>query len=260
MPVLPGAEPFAADGHGALARTGALLIHGFTGCPQSMRPWAQYLAAAGLTTSCPRLPGHGTRWQDLNATQWPDWFAAVSGALDALAAKCDRVVVLGLSMGGTLALRLAEVRPAAVAGLVLVNPSLTSEKRALPLLGLLKWILPSLPGIGSDIKAPGVRELAYARMPVRALASLVDLWGVTRAELAAVRAPILLLRSATDHVVEPVNARLLLEGVSSTDVTERVLPESYHVATLDNDRETIFAESLAFARRLAAPAPTAGQP
>lgn len=242
MPLLPGAEPWQADG----GPTGALLVHGFTGSPQSMRPWAEHLAGAGHSVRLPRLPGHGTRWQDLNATRWTDWFAEVERAFLELSERCADVFVLGLSMGGTLAIRLAEVRAGAVAGLVLVNPSLTTEDRRAKLLPVLSRVVPSLPPIGGDIKKPGVRELAYDRLPLAAAASLQQLWKITRADLAAVVAPLLLLRSAQDHVVEPVNGRLLLEGVSSAVREEVVLADSFHVATLDNDALLIFDTSAAF--------------
>ena len=128
VPVLPGAEPFQADG-GDVA---VLLVHGFTGTPQSLRDWAEHHAAAGLTVRLPRLPGHGTRWQELNRTRWPDWYAAVERELLALAASGHRVVVGGLSMGGALALRLAQEHPDHVAGLVLVNPAVLYEDGAWP--------------------------------------------------------------------------------------------------------------------------------
>ena len=106
MPVMPGAEPFTHVG----GSTGALLCHGFTGSPQSLRPWAEYLAEAGLSVWLPRLPGHGTAWQDMARTRWEDWYAEVDRAFDELRAHADEIFVMGLSMGGCLALRLAEVR------------------------------------------------------------------------------------------------------------------------------------------------------
>ena len=112
MGVLPGAEPFEADG----GRVGVVLSHGFTGTPQSLRPWAEHLAAAGLTVSLPRLPGHGTRWQDLAATRWEDWYGEVERAFTRLRSRCDEVFAGGLSMGGALVLRLAEEHPDEVAG------------------------------------------------------------------------------------------------------------------------------------------------
>ena len=254
MGVLPGAEPFAADG----SEVGVLLSHGFTGSPQSLRPWAEHLAAAGLTVRLPRLPGHGTRWQDLNDTRWPDWYGELERAFDDLRGRCRQVFGMGLSMGGTLVIRLAEQRPAEVAGLVLVNPSLGTERKdvkfALP---LLHRVVPSLAGIGSDIRKPGVTELAYERTPLRAMHSLSRLWPLVVADLGLVTAPVLLYRSRVDHVVEPMSGRLLRDGASSTEVTEVILEDSYHVATLDHDAPAIFAGSLDFVRAHTS-APAAG--
>jgi carboxylesterase len=248
VPVLPGAEPFRFDGDGDAGKTGVLLCHGFTGSPQSLRPWGTYLAAAGLSVLCPRLPGHGTRWQELNLTGWQDWYAEVAHAFDELAGRCDQVFVMGLSMGGTLALRLAERRTTDVAGLVLVNPSVMSLNKALNALPVLKWVVPSLKGIGSDIKKEGITELAYDRTPLRATHSLSHLWKQVRADLSEVVAPVLVYRSVDDHVVEAVNTETVLAGVSSAYKEERLLRHSYHVATLDNDAEEIFAGSLDFVR------------
>jgi carboxylesterase len=156
---------------------------------------------------------------------------------------------MGLSMGGTLVIRLAEQRPAEVAGLVLVNPSLGTERKdvkyALP---VLHRFVPSLAGIGSDIRKPGVTELAYDRTPLKAMHSLSRLWPEVAADLHKVTAPVLLFRSRVDHVVEPLSGRLLRDGAASTEVTEVLLEESYHVATLDNDAAVIFGGSLDFVR------------
>ena len=119
MPLLPGAEPFAADG----GSIGVLLSHGFTGSPQGLRPWAEHLAAAGYTVRLPRLPGHGTSWQEMNATRWTDWYAEIERAYDALCRR-EHVFAGGLSMGGALVTRLAEEKGNAVGGLVLVEPGL----------------------------------------------------------------------------------------------------------------------------------------
>jgi carboxylesterase len=241
---LAGAEAFRFDG----GPVGALLCHGYTGTPQSLRPWGEHLAAGGLTVSCPLQPGHGTRWQDLNRTRWPDWYDSIEAAYDELADRCAAVFVMGLSAGGALALRLAQCRPDAVAGLVLVNPSLMTTRRSFIALPVLQWVVPSLSGPANDIRKVGVVELAYDRAPLRALYSLTRLWRVVRADLPLVTAPLLVFRSARDHVVEPVNTALLLATVGSTVVEERVLANSYHVATLDHDAPTVFHGSLDFVR------------
>lgn len=245
MPVVPGAEPFAADG----GPIGAVLCHGFTGSPWSMRPWAEHLAAAGLAVTVPRLPGHGTRWQELNQTRWEDWYGELERAFDALRGRCDAVFVMGLSVGGTLSLRLAEQRGTEVAGVVVVNAQLTTERKDAKLLPLLAPVIPSLPGVADDINKPGVTERAYSRLPLRAARSLTRLWALTRAELDRITQPLLVFRSQVDHVVEPVSSRLLLAGARSADVEEVVLANSFHVATLDYDAPLIFERSLAFVHR-----------
>lgn len=244
MPLQPGAEPYAADG----GPVGAVVIHGFTGSPFSVRPWAECLAAAGLSVRLPRLPGHGTSWQELNRTRWEDWYAEVERAFDDLENRCEQVFVLGLSMGGALGLKLAEDRGEDVAGLVLVNPSLLSQNRTLRLVPALRFVVPSLKGITDDIKRPGVTERGYDRMPLHALHSLTRLWALVGRDLGKVTQPILVFRSVEDHVVEPASCEMLRASVASRVVEERELPNSYHVATLDNDADMIFAQTLAFVR------------
>ena len=243
-PVMAGAEPFELPG----GPVGVLLCHGFTGTPQSMRPWGEALAGAGFTVRCPLLPGHGTRWQDANASTEDDWYGELSAALDDLRSRCTAVVVAGLSMGGTLALRLAERRPDDVDALVLVNPSLLTERLDAKLLPLLARVTPSWAPIASDIKKPGSTELAYPKLPTRAAIALRRLWAAVRADLGSVRAPLLVFRSVEDHVVEPASTRLLLAEVGSSDTTEVLLHDSYHVATLDNDAPLICSRSVEWIR------------
>ncbi|MBU6147336.1 MAG: alpha/beta fold hydrolase [Actinomycetales bacterium] len=249
MTIRAGAEPFAHRPAGR-SRIGVLLLHGFTGSPAAVRPWGQFLAGQGLAVEVPLLPGHGTSWRALNRTTWQDWYAEAERAFLGLREHCDEVLVMGLSMGGTLSLRLAEVHGTAVAGLVLVNPAVHTERRDAALLPLLARIVPSFPAIGNDIKREGVDEIAYPRLPLRAAQSLSRLWGVVRAEIGQVTQPLLLLRSEVDHVVEPSNARWILSHVHSVDITVIVLPNSFHVATLDNDAPTIHRESVSFISRV----------
>ena len=245
---MPGAEPFEMEGSGAPARVGVLLVHGFTGCPASMRPWGEHLAKEGFTVKAPLLPGHGTRWQDLNKVSYRDWLSTAGAAFDDLASRCDDVFIFGLSMGGTVTLRLAELRGDAVAGIVTVNASLTTERKDAKLLPFVKNIITSFPPIASDIKKVGVEELAYPKLPVHGAWEVRLLWNETRPALSQVTAPVLAFRSEVDHVVEAVSGRILLEGLTSTTATEIVLHDSYHVATLDNDAPTIFAKSVEFLR------------
>ncbi|HYO38187.1 MAG TPA: alpha/beta fold hydrolase [Nocardioidaceae bacterium] len=253
MPISTTAEPFFADavptpdgGH----RVGVLLLQGFTGSPASVRPWGRHLADQGFGVAVPRLPGHGTTWRDLNRTTWSDWYAEADRCFEKLRADTDSVVVGGLSMGGGLALRLAADRGREVAGVVLVNASVTTARKDVLALPVLKRLVPSFPGIADDIKKPGVVEHGYRRTPLKAAHSMMTGWKALRDDLPKVTQPLLVFRSAVDHVVDPSSATLIRATVSSRDVTERVLENSYHVATLDHDAPTIFAESVRFVLRV----------
>ena len=256
MPIAPDAEPFHADATPRSEdgqRIGVLLSHGFTGSPKSMRPWAEHLAGLGYAVSVPRLPGHGTSWQELNKCRWADWYGEIQRSFDKLAANCDQVVVGGLSMGGALVLQLAADRGRDVAGVVVVNPGLTNANPARHVRHLVKFVTPSIGAIRNDIKKPGQDEGAYDRTPTRAAASLIDAWKGVIADLPKVTQPLLMFRSAEDHVVPPSSGRIIMTTVSSRDVTERILEHSYHVATLDNDASLIQEESAEFIRRVTGP-------
>ncbi|MFD9435043.1 alpha/beta hydrolase [Streptomyces sp. NPDC060002] len=247
MPVLPGAEPYRHEG----GEVGVLLCHGFTGSPQSLRPWARYLAGQGLTVSLPLLPGHGTRWEDMALTGWPDWYAEVDRELRALRDRCSRVFVAGLSMGGALALRLAAKHGEGVDGVVVVNPANRVHGLSAYALPVARHLVRTTKGITSDIAKEGVLESGYDRVPLHSAHSLRTFLRMIDGELPQVTQPLLLLHSAQDHVVPAADSARVLGRVSSTDVTEILLEQSYHVATLDHDADRIFEESYAFIARIA---------
>ena len=246
MAILTGAEPFNHDG----SDVGVLLCHGFTGTPQSMRPWGEYLVERGYTVRVPLLPGHGTTWQEMNGTSWQDWYSCVDTAFRELHERCERVVVGGLSMGGALSLQLAQEHGPRISGLVLVNPAVKFDDPRTRLVPVLKHLMGSVEGVGNDIKKPGVTELAYTRTPLKAAHSQLVGWQSVIRDLPEVTQPVLLLRSPHDHVVPASSSALILSRISSRDRTEILLEDSYHVATLDNDAPRIFDESAKFIERI----------
>jgi carboxylesterase len=247
VPVLPGAEPFRHEG----GEVGVLLCHGFTGSPQSLRPWGEYLAERGLTVSLPLLPGHGTRWEDMQLTGWQDWYATADRELGELKEKCAQVFVFGLSMGGALTLRLAARRGDAISGIALVNPANKVHGLAAYALPLVRHVVRTTKGLTNDIAKEGGVEIGYDRVPLHAAHSLRNFFRLVDAELPQVTQPMLLLHSPQDHVVPPADSARILSRVSSTDVREVLLERSYHVATLDHDAERIFEDSYSFIGRLA---------
>lgn len=248
-PVAETARPLTIEARPELTggrRVGVLLSHGFTGSPASIRPWGEYLGERGYGVEVPRLPGHGTTWQDLNTRTWRDFYAEVSAAFERLRAAHDVVFVGGLSMGGALAMRLAADRGADIAGLVVVNPALATRRLDVKLLPVLKHLVPSFPGIADDIAKPGASEYGYTRTPLKAIHSFMKAWPGLIDDLPAITMPMLLFRSPQDHVVDDSSVRLIRERVGSVDLTEVSLPESYHVATLDHDAPRIFEQTAAF--------------
>ena len=246
--VNPAARPYTG---GPDQGPAVLVCHGFSGSPQSMRPWAEHLAGAGFRVVLPRLPGHGTSWRELNVTGWPDWYACVERALLRLADQTGgRVFAAGLSMGGALALRLAQRHPDRLGGLVLVNPVIAVADPRLRVLGVLRHLTPSLAGIAGDIARPGADEGGYPRTPLHALHSQSRMWAAIRADLAEVRVPLLVFRSRHDHVADDSSVRLLRERGGARDRRFVTLERSYHVATLDYDATAIFEASVDFFTRL----------
>jgi carboxylesterase len=243
--VIPGHEAWS----GGEGEVGVLVLHGHTASPYSVRPLAQLIANAGYAVELPRLPGHGTHWKDLAKTTWRDWARESIGAFEMLRSRSRLQVIVGLSVGGALALHLAATRDD-VAGIVLVNPSVWTGDPRVKILPLLKHVLPSVPGVANDIALEGQDEAAYDRMPTRSAASLVEFQRLVRDSFSEVTCPVLLLTSPQDHVVEPVGSDMIREGVSSTDLEQVLLDRSYHVAWLDHDRPIIEERTLEFIQRV----------
>jgi carboxylesterase len=246
---MPGAEPFSASN----GQNGVLVLHGFTGNPQSMRPLAEAFADAGFSVELPLLPGHGTSVEDLIPTRFSDWARAAEAAYESLAARSDKVVVAGLSMGGTLAIDLM-LAHRDICGGILVNPLV--EPAADSFLDIFRGMLDSgadrIPsGIGSDIAKPGAVEYTYDATPIAAALSLFEATQRIAPRLPELTTPILLLSSRQDHVVPPSSGDLLAEQAGGP--VERVfLERSYHVATLDFDQPEVEERAVAFALKAVA--------
>lgn len=246
LPILPGAEPWSHDG----GRAGALCLHGFTGNPNSMRGVAEAFGASGFSVELPRLPGHGTTIEDMMTTGWADWTGEAEAAFQRLAARTDRIVVTGLSMGGSLTLWTAAHHPE-VAGIVCINPATQPQPPEVMEMvhGMIDEGTEVMPGIGSDIAKPGVVETAYDGTPLRPLVSLVAGVVDLAPRYPSITVPLLLITSRQDHVVDPAQSDYLAEHYGGP-VERILLDDSYHVATLDHDRELIEQRAVEFGARV----------
>ena len=247
-PIVAGAEPFSAKG----GPIGVVVLHGFTGSPQSMRPLATAFAAANFSVELPLLPGHGTSVGDMVQTRWSDWSSAAEAAYSDIACRCETVFVAGLSMGGSLAIWLGERHPE-IAGIIVINPLVDPPASSFldMLSGMIEEGAVSVPAIGSDIAKQGAPETSYNASPIEPMLSMFDGVQEIAAGLGGLSCPVLLFSSRTDHVVPPESGDVL--AASAAGPVERIwLERSFHVATLDHDAPQIEASAVAFVSKVAA--------
>ena len=244
--VIPGGEAFHLEG-GSIA---VLMVHGFTGSPLSVRPWAESLHSEGFTVRVPRLPGHARTWEEMNRTRWQDWYEEVDRNFTELKEKHERVFVAGFSMGGALSLRLASIRGQEIEGLILCNPSVSDPRFSLKLVPILQHIIPSLGGRGTDVAAPNPPKHSYGRTPLKALRSLQKLWALVQRDLYLVDVPLMIGYSINDHVVDPKNSEIVIDNVSSVDIREVIFERSFHNVALDYDLDLLAEESLSFMKEV----------
>jgi carboxylesterase len=243
--VLPGAEAFSFDG----GKVGILVVHGFTGSPQSMRYLGERLGEHGYTVLGPRLPGHGVSPAAMAKTTAADWVGAAEDALIEISAKCDKVFVAGLSMGGTLSLYLAAMHPDKVAGVIPINAAAQIESPDMASIAYARNMPDTIPGIGSDMMDTATKELAYPEVPVVCMKHAIGLAATARALLSRIKCPTFVINSRVDHVLSPTNATVIANNVGSDRVELLWLNRSYHVATIDHDKDLIAAEVHAFVQR-----------
>ena len=245
--ILKGAEPFFFRGNDV----GVLVCHGYTGTTQSMRPLGEHLAAAGYTVMGPRLNGHGVSPQAMAKTGATDWIASVDEALAELKKTCSQIFMTGLSMGGTLTLYSAAKHADLIKGAIAINAPVQIGSPDLAGLALDSAVPEMIPGVGSDIKDPNTKELAYAELPVATLRHIYVLCAVTQDLLPRIKCPTLLIHSRDDHIVNPSNGLRIVQQIGTNRVELVWLANSYHVATIDNDKAEIFERTAAFIKSIA---------
>jgi carboxylesterase len=247
-PLIPRAEPFLFPGT-TRPEVGCLLIHGFTGTPLEMRGLGEHLAQAGLTVLGVRLAGHATRLEDMIHSRWTDWFASVRDGYEMLHSACQQVFVIGLSMGGILALTLASHFSVAGVAAFSTPHHLPPDPR----LPIAKWIalykptIPKGPPEWFDMEAYA-RHVSYPADPVRSYVELDKMLEVMRAGLPRITAPVLLIYSRHDPTIRAADGHMetILEALGSDQKQGLWIENSGHVITSDAQRETVYRAATEF--------------
>jgi carboxylesterase len=248
-----GAEPFLLDG----GDVGCLCTHGWTGSPDEMRWFGEYLNERGLTIYGPRLAGHGTDPAIMRRQHWTDWYESVLDGVALLRSRCRKVFAAGLSMGGVLSLRLGET--GLVDGVIALAAPLRLDNRPMRLTSLLKYFRPYYPKedwpgdlharvleIQREMGREEVGKVDYSVMPTESIWQLYALMDDVRARLGEITVPLLLVYSKNDQTVPYDNMALVAERVSSVDLVTKTLEKSDHVLTQDIERETVYETVWAF--------------
>lgn len=222
------------------SEVGVLVIQGFTGTVYSVIYLAKFLANLGYNVEAPRLSGHGTKWQDLNRVKYTDWISDVETAYKKLQERSKKIFVAGLSMGGALALYMLENHPE-IKGGILINHIVMLKDPRVKFLPIISLFVKSMKAIGSDIKDPSVKEPAYDRTPTRGLYEMVKLLNEVEKNLNKVTQPLIIFKSRHDHVVPMENVDYTFQKVQSEEKKVVYLEDSYHVATMDFDKDMINA-------------------
>lgn len=248
FPILDKSMPFFfKEGN-----TGALLIHGFTGTPNEMKCIGEFLAKNGITSMGILLPGHGTDVKDLLKVKWQNWDNAVTESLEKLKEICDRIFLIGLSMGGTLALHHGINPDDKIKGIVIMNtPVFKLGNYFVKLVPILKYIIKYAKKKGKSVKDVLVEQniMGYNKHPLHGVAELLKLMKHVRKELNLIKVPVLIMHSKLDPTVSWKNAENIYKNISSIDKEIIYFHNSYHVLTMDNDKDEAFKKTLNFIKK-----------
>ncbi len=237
--IMPGAEPVFID----QGKIGILFLHGYTGSPYEGREFAYHFSQKGFGVWVPLLPGHGTIPEDLEMIHSSDWLNASEQYYLAMKAQYEQVVVCGQSMGGALALHIAAKYP--VDALITLAAAIFINDWRLHLLPVVRRVITYYyKSNGPDIHSKTAKKssASYQKYPLSSLVQFLDLIEQVRQELPAVKAPALLIHSRRDHTISYDNLDYIFNHIASSLKKTLTLTDSYHVISVDQEKELIFSE------------------
>lgn len=220
---------------------GVLVLHGLTSSLASVTPVADRLAHHAIPTAVPWLRGHGTRPEDLQGVTWHDWYADAAAALDDLLGQCAEAAVVGLSMGGLVALHLALARPERLRAVVAIAPALRQAHHLAP---LVPFVAPfrrylSVPARGYSAATRARLAQGYTRLPTAAFLSLVAYARWLEPRLPQVRVPTLVVHSRADRVIHPASATRIYARLGCAEKALRWFERSGHEMLVDCEADAV---------------------
>lgn len=225
-------------------KTGILLIHGFTGSPSEMRYLGEYLKDKGYTVKGVLLKGHGTSVEDMRKTSHKDWLASAEQGYHELTEECDEIFIVGFSMGGALALHLAQKYD--LKGIVSLSTPIKIANRQYYIGTVTKYLKFKMGRPAKLVKLKDPFVIGYNKTPLRCVISLFKLINIVKADLHKIEKPILIMQSYGDGTVHPSSANFIYKRIGSTDKSIIFLHNSGHVITCDCEKEQVFEEVHSF--------------
>lgn len=230
-------KPFIFSG----GKTGILLIHGFTACPIDLKPLGERFQALGYSVSAPLLSGHGLTPEEMRNTSWKDWQASADQAMTALKTTCSRVIAIGHSMGGLIALSLAA--QGKVDGVVSINAPIIYSQRELHfadrLLGMQEYVDKPNKETEISVNKEGLPHFSYLKVPVECFVSLNKAITPVQNELRKIKCPALIVQSLGDNTVHPRSGRMIEKSISHRQKDVIYWAKQDHYLPLSSERDRL---------------------
>ena len=237
--IIPGAETFFLQG----GSHGVLLIHGFTGSPAELLLLGQYLKARNFTVLGIRLAGHGTNEEDLSRMSKEDWIDSAIDGYSILKGCCDKISIVGHSMGAILALKLSLMKNLNVFRVVtLAAPIYIDDSLGLKFLPTREesknQCVRKRPRRLKNV--PSAVNNTYRFMPLISVHELLDLIENVKQNLSNVRVPILILHGKKDHTADISSSEYIFKNVGSEHKEIKLIDNMGHLLPLKEGRDLIF--------------------
>ncbi|WP_234120445.1 alpha/beta hydrolase [Clostridium hydrogenum] len=224
---------------------GCLLIHGFSSTPAEMRELGEKLKTEGYSVLGVKLAGHGTSLEEFETSKYTHWINSVKTAYDKLIASCSKIYIIGHSMGGVLALNIAENYP--VDKLVLLAPALVNKNKLTVFLPILKHFIKYTEWPPEERPEEERKYLlGYNKIPLASACELSKLQRATRTNLNKLDKPILIIHSTKDNAIAEKGIDIIEREVSSKEVKRILLNKCAHNITIECEKETVFKEVIKF--------------